>query len=211
MHDRLSPEMKTLAEEIEITVSQRYTGGGPAAVDAACGLRMNSRGTRVITQATKRRTDWQMARHTRKLVDTHPSTNRKYIKMGAKDVESIRLKNGTKLDFDASQQLMDQILTAGLGGVVQNGEFRDLDIGAAPSPTLFNPRAVYSHKWRVGDLVLFDNRGQLHSTTPLTFYGKGDRLMHHAIQNIYDDDDADQNLMATGYYHAPAAGAHMEL
>ena len=28
------------------------------------------------------------------------------------------------------------------------------------------PAAVYTHKWRVGDLVIWDNRGVLHRATP---------------------------------------------
>ena len=38
---------------------------------------------------------------------------------------------------------------------------------------------VYRHKWRVGDLVFWDNRASMHSATPAN-YGGGERLMHRA-------------------------------
>jgi len=38
---------------------------------------------------------------------------------------------------------------------------------------------VYRHKWRVGDLVFWDNRASMHSATPAN-YGGEERLMHRA-------------------------------
>jgi taurine dioxygenase len=39
--------------------------------------------------------------------------------------------------------------------------------------------SVYRHKWRVGDLVFWDNRAAMHSATPANYRG-GERLMHRA-------------------------------
>ena len=41
---------------------------------------------------------------------------------------------------------------------------------------------VYAHKWRPGDMVIWDNRTMLHSTTPYT-YGNERRLMHRTGLN----------------------------
>ena len=43
-------------------------------------------------------------------------------------------------------------------------------------------RYVYAHKWRPGDLVVWDNRYMLHSTTPYT-YANERRLMHRVGLN----------------------------
>lgn len=41
------------------------------------------------------------------------------------------------------------------------------------------PERVYRHKWKVGDVVLWDNRATLHSATPANYKG-GERLMNRS-------------------------------
>lgn len=45
------------------------------------------------------------------------------------------------------------------------------------------PESVLRHQWRVGDLVLWENRSSLHSATPADYRG-GERLMHRGYAYV---------------------------
>ena len=60
-------------------LSNKTTAGGPAALDAAFGVRMNATGTRRIRCANRRRPNWKDNEHRRKLVAVDRRTGEKML------------------------------------------------------------------------------------------------------------------------------------
>ncbi len=72
------------------------------------------------------------------LVRTHPDTGREGLYLGLRQTRSV-----TGLDDSQSD--------AFIGGLVER---------------IVAPEGVYRHKWKAGDVVVWDNRGLLHAATP---------------------------------------------
>ena len=56
------------------------------------------------------------------------------------------------------------------------------------SDRITEPHQVYSHRWRLGDLIVFDNRACLHTPTAYAFhdYPRTRRLLHQVIVGARD-------------------------
>lgn len=83
------------------------------------------------------------------LVRLHPLTGRRSVFFSSRSIREI-----TGLDFTTVQALVADLLAHATA-----------------------PDAVYSHAWRVGDMVIYDNRATMHTATPYDFDGEP-RLLH---------------------------------
>ena len=74
LYSNLSDEQRAFLESDagEAKYSNEGTAGGPAAIDASFGLRMNATGTRRIRTAQRRRPGWKPNPTTRRLVGVGP-------------------------------------------------------------------------------------------------------------------------------------------
>ena len=105
MFERLSREQQEWATQAVGVFSNRFTAGGPAAFDAAFGLRMDPTGCALARPASRRRASWELDTHTRPMTRTDPETGRTYLWAGAKnldhvegmDIESSRAKVRTAI------------------------------------------------------------------------------------------------------------------
>lgn len=177
-YDALSGPLKKIAESTIIVTSNRYTAGGPSAVDCENGLRMDATGTRLVSTAHTRTTWWKLAESRWPLVRVHPETGRKYVSTGAKNLDHL-VVDDVPLGPGASRELLSEILLRGL----RPTGLAPLDEDGLPvGLTAFDPDLVLEHRWRRGDVVLWDNRACLHSTTPVIYYADEERLHYHLIQ-----------------------------
>jgi taurine dioxygenase len=85
------------------------------------------------------------------LVQVHPKSGRRHF-----FVTPTLMKSVSGLDDAEAQALVDELIAHAT-----------------------HPDRVYRHRWRVGDVVLWDNRATLHSATPANYKG-GHRLMHRS-------------------------------
>lgn len=80
----LSQEQREFVEEVEASNSNFETAGGPAAFDAAFGLRMNATGTKRIRPANRRRKNWKLNVSRRKLCGIDSRTGERLFWPAAK-------------------------------------------------------------------------------------------------------------------------------
>ena len=174
MYARLSPAQKAFADAAVVVHSNRYTAGGPAAVDGECGVRMDATGTQRVRAAATRRDGWSLNESRSPLVTRHARSGRRVIVGGGKNVDHIE-----GMEPEASCQALGELLRAGLlpTSVSAVGPHDLLPTGK----TAFAPEAVLEWRWRPNDVVVWDNQALLHSTTPVCLYGPGARMFHHVI------------------------------
>ena len=110
MFNRLSPEQQEWALNTEAVFSNEFTAGGPAAFDAAYGLRMNPTGTRVIRGASRRRDNWQLGEHTRRLAGRDETSGVAYLWAGAKNIHHI-----PGLGVEESRDKVQELLETAVG------------------------------------------------------------------------------------------------
>ncbi len=146
MFKRLSPKQQEWALQTEAVFSNEHTAGGPAAFDAAFGLRMNATGTRVIRGASHRRHNWQLGEHTRRLAE-RDENGVGYLWAGAKNIHHIP-GYGVEESRDKVQELLETAV-----GPLEVGEL-DEDLQTV-TPTRFDPAVVQSVGWSVNASPLF--------------------------------------------------------
>ena len=168
MYEALDEKQRAVADEMRVVYSSRYTGGGPAWLDAECGLRMNPSGTRLLRPASERKPGWALD-VSPPLPATRDVGGRRSLVLSPKNID-----HAEGYSHEESQQLAHELLTAGLGPT----EPAPLDPESLlpTAATRFGP-GVYEHRWRAGDLVVWDNGTVAHSTTPVALYGEGERRM----------------------------------
>ena len=165
MFSRLSPEQQAFALEAEGVFSNQFTAGGPAAYDAAFGLRMNPTGTRLLRPAERRRESWKLGSSARPITFVDPMNGRTYLWAGAKNMEHL-----TGLDVEKSRDILQELLETALG-VTAVGDLDD-DLQTV-TPTKFDEDVVMVKRWSPGELCVWDNRRVIHSTTPVQLYPAG--------------------------------------
>ena len=174
MYARLSPAQQAFAGAAVVVHSNRYTAGGPAAVDGECGVRMDATGTQRVRPATQQRDGWSLNESRTPLVVHHARSGRPVIVGGGKNVDHI-----VGMEPEASCQALGELLRAGLLPTALS------PVGAEDllptGKTSFAPEAVLEWQWRANDVIIWDNQALLHSTTPVCLYGPGARMFHHVI------------------------------
>jgi len=173
LFDRLSREDQRRARALTAVYSNEFTAGGPTALDAACGLRMSPCGTRRVRSATRRKEGWEPGRFSRPLVETACADGAERLLAGAKGLERFEGMGPAE-----SVDELARLLRAALGPE-EEGEV-DSDLRTI-GETRFSEDAVYVHRWRRGDAILFDNHRLLHSTVPLSLYHEARRVMWQII------------------------------
>lgn len=172
-----TPADLALAHSLTVIQSNQCTGGGPAAVDAECGLRMDPTGTLRVTDATSRRPGWALSQSSFPLVFSHP-TRGPALAVGGKNMAHVVGSDGVAMSTRDSAKLLSRLLIAGLRPQSLCSVGPD---GLPTSATVFDPRAVLSYAWTAGDVVIWDNLALIHSTTPVVLYGPGRRQFYHII------------------------------
>ena len=174
MYARLSPEQQAFADSAVVVHSNRYTAGGPAAVDGECGVRMDATGTQRVRAATTRRDGWSLNESRTPLVTRHARSGLPVLVGGGKNVDHL-----AGMEPEASCQALGELLRAGLMPTELS------PVGAEDllptGKTTFAPQAVLEYQWHAHDIVIWDNQALLHSTTPVCLYGPGARMFHHII------------------------------
>lgn len=198
----LSADQRALADTFVGVHSNRHTAGGPAAVDAECGLRMDATGTRRIRAAERRKPAWKLGESWFPVVQTHPTRGRVLVgggknvdhfevcepgfspeqvaaDGGAEDPQQRQRRRARVLSEDESAALCSELLLAHL----RPSQLSPLspDDLLPTGETTFDPLAVLQLSWRPRDLVIWDNMALLHSTTPVALYGPGERRFLHVI------------------------------
>eukprot|EP00977_Amphora_coffeiformis_P030251 scaffold45678_cov199-Amphora_coffeaeformis.AAC.1 len=172
LFDRLSESDKDMARSLIAVYSNEYTGGGPTALDAEYGLRMSPCGTKRIRSASRRKSDWKPGRFERTVVEVG-TDGRERLLAGAKGLEFCR-----GYDTQESSEMLSALLRSALDPI----EEAELDEDLLPKGiTLFSEDAVYVHKWKRGEAMLWDNFRVIHSTTPTCAYKGKTRLMWQII------------------------------
>ena len=139
MFERLSPEQQEFALQTTAVFSNEFTAGGPAAFDAAFGMRMNPTGTRVIRGASRRRKNWQLGSHTRPLAGRDESLGVTYLWAGAKNIHYI-----PGMGVDESRDKVQELLETAVGPH-EVGELDD-DLQTV-TPSRFDPDVVQPVEW----------------------------------------------------------------
>jgi alpha-ketoglutarate-dependent taurine dioxygenase len=186
MYEVLGTEAQTELESLEAWHSNRYTSGGPSAFDCHHGLRMNATGTAVLQPASTQRPSWTLSEAKGPLVERHSVTNRPYLVAVPKNLDRIE-----GYSPEASRQKLHSLLLPGLGGLPAVDKMGQIDpqSGLTVSETHFSPHFVHKHKWRQGDVVIWDNEHIVHTTTPVSEYsGEVERDMWQLIQDVGPDD-----------------------
>lgn len=166
---RLAPADRRHARTLTAIYSNRFTAGGPTALDAECGVRMSPCGTRRVQPASRRKEHWSLCRFERPLVETAAADGHERLLAGAKGFERFR---GMGVEESAAE--LSRLLRSALaprGEAPLDEELRTV------GRTSFATEAVYAHAWRRGEAVLWDNRRMLHSTVPLALYEQGERRL----------------------------------
>lgn len=179
LYDALSVEQRSFAERATAVYSNRFTAGGPAAVDGALGLRMDGTGTRRVRAATSRRDGWSLNESRAPLVVTHPTSGKRVLVAGAKNLDHLVTEDGALTPEESTDQLGALLLTG-----LRPGDVTPLSADDDLLPTgktTFAPEAVLEFRWDACTIVIWDNSALLHSTTPVALYGPGPRLFHHVI------------------------------
>ena len=171
---RLSAADRERARSLTAVYSNEFTAGGPTALDAEYGLRMSACGTRRVRAAARRKDGWVLGRFARPLVETAAADGIERLLCGAKGLECLE-----GMGPEESAEEVSRLLRAALGPSEEGAVDDDL---RTVGPTTFAPEAVYVHRWRKGEAVLWDNHRLLHTTVPLACYAEGEkRLMWQII------------------------------
>ena len=176
LFNRLSPADQQRARSLTAVYSNMFTAGGPTALDAACGLRMSACGTRRVRAATRRKDGWTEGRFRRPLVEVVGPDGIERLLAGAKGLECLE-----GLGADDSADELSRLLRVALAPSDGATNLVDGDLRTVGATT-FARDAVYTHSWRRGEALLWDNHRMLHSTVPLALYREGaPRLMWQVI------------------------------
>lgn len=167
---RLSETDQEIARSHTAVYSNKYTAGGPTALDVAYGLRMSPCGTRRLRPSTRRKDGWTIGQFTRPLVETAVGDAIERLLCGAKGLECL-----IGLGPEESVEELSRLLRAAIGPLIREGSLDD-DLRMV-GPTVFAPDAVYVHRWQAGEAMLWDNHQLLHTTVPLVCYAEGERRL----------------------------------
>ena len=159
MYARLSPAQKAFADAAVVVHSNRFTAGGPAAVDGECGVRMDATGTQRVRPAQQQRDGWSLNESRTPLVVRHARSGLPVIVGGGKNVDHIE-----GMEPEASCQALGELLRAGLlpSELSPVGPDDLLPTGK----TSFAPEAVLEWQWHANDVIIWDN--QHYRTAELT-------------------------------------------
>ena len=200
----LGPAQRAEADGLTAVYSNRFTAGGPSAYDCHHGLRMDPTGTAVLRDAGTRRPAWALGQQTSPLVMAHSRTGRKYICAVCKNLEHFG-----GMDPAASRAKLTELLLPGLNPTTLGTI--DPQSMLTVTQTVFDPSCVYAHRWRPGDLLLWDNEQILHSTTPVALYGaEGEREIWQIVQDCSVADPSADQMTApmVAAVHFSGATAH---
>lgn len=164
---RLAPSDRQRARTLTAVYSNRFTGGGPTALDAECGVRMSPCGTRLVQSASRRKEGWSLGRFERPIVETAAADGCERLLAGAKGLDHFRGMGAAESAAELSRLLRSALAPRKEASL--DGELRTV------GRTAFATDAVYAHTWRRGEALLWDNHRMLHSTVPLALYGQGER------------------------------------
>eukprot|EP00537_Pseudo-nitzschia_pungens_P011838 CAMPEP_0172395570 /NCGR_PEP_ID=MMETSP1061-20121228/20522_1 /TAXON_ID=37318 /ORGANISM="Pseudo-nitzschia pungens, Strain cf. pungens" /LENGTH=1138 /DNA_ID=CAMNT_0013127199 /DNA_START=89 /DNA_END=3505 /DNA_ORIENTATION=+ len=161
LYDALTPEQKQLADLSCALYSTKHTAGGaPAALDWNHGLRMNGTGTKVLRKSVTKKPGYVMK--TSPPVPMIGEWNgKKTLRIMSKNLESLGGRS-----WEESQELVDQLLTAGMKPQKISPMSEDFQFNEY---TEFGPD-VLQYKWKSGDICLWSNSAVLHSTSPPDLY-----------------------------------------
>ena len=199
MYDRLSEPQRAFADAAVAVHSNRFTGGGPAAVDGECGVRMDATGTRRVAAATSRRPDWELNEARHALVQVHPHSGRRCLIPTGKNLDHF--DSPAVMGPEESGVLMSELMCAHLQPQSLASVGED---GLPAGKTHFSPQTVLEFSWTQNDIVVWDNQALLHSTTPVCLYGSGTRAFYHVIGT---DVGRGASKPQGGDYGGPAAAA----
>mmetsp|Transcript_4254 Transcript_4254/g.8502 ORF Transcript_4254/g.8502 Transcript_4254/m.8502 type:complete len:148 (+) Transcript_4254:3-446(+) len=126
-------------------MSNRFRSGGPVAEDFERGLRMSDNGLRLQdgVDPANRLASWSLGEHHERPVSIHPQTHRTVLQIAPVKLDHVV---GMENDVVAGRSLIEELLIPGT-----------------------TDEHVYAHEWVEGDLVFWDNRAVMHSTTPYTY------------------------------------------
>ena len=156
----------------------RSTAGGPAAIDAECGLRMDATGTKRIRDAHSRRSSWKLNESRRKLFADNPRTGRRMLWASALSFDWFEGH-----DAGASKDVLSEIMTTAFSPLCEGAMNDDLE---AVEETVFPPEVVLRHQWMRGDACVWNNKTITHSRTPAALYahrGASPRRMLQIVQH----------------------------
>ena len=173
MWNRLRDDQKQFLDTAIAVWSNVTTAGGPAALDAAYGVRMNSTGTRRIREAHRRRKDWKMNQRKRLCWAVDPRTGERLLWTQALSFDYFEGMEG-----EESQDRLDDIMLTALAPTEVGQLDEDLQ---TVTPTLFKEDVVMPIKWKPGHLLLWCNQRYSHSRTPVQIYAEGERRMWQLI------------------------------
>ena len=161
-------------------MSNASTSGGPAAFDAAHGLRMNATGTRRVRAAATRRKGWALNERRVPLCSRDPASGQGLLWAGAKNLERLvpTAAGLPTLSPEESVAKHEELLVTALAPTAVGELDEDLQTVSA---TTFSPEVVLTLEWRSGMSCIWDNRRFVHSTTPLCGYAPGERVMWQII------------------------------
>lgn len=154
--EALPEKTRAVAETVACVMSNRHRSGGPVAQDFELGLRMAENGLRLVrgVDPEKRLSSWTLDERIERPVVMHPATGRKALLLAPLALDRVV---GMEDDMEGGRYFLEELLSPGV-----------------------EEERVYSHAWSVGDLVLWDNRAVLHSTTPYT-YGEHRRSLWQVV------------------------------
>lgn len=148
MYSNLNDDQKKFLEEATAVWSNVTTAGGPAALDAAYGVRMNATGTRRIREAHRRRKDWKMNERKRKCWAVDDRTGEKLLWTQALSFDKFE-----NMDGKESQDKLDDIMRTALRPTAIGQLDSDLQ---TVSPTYFDKNVVMPVSWQPGMFSLMN-------------------------------------------------------
>ena len=178
--ERLTDDEQQFLRKAEAIHSNKSTAGGPAAVDSAFGLRMNSSGTKRVRDASRRRRGWKLNAQRGKLCGVDEDGN--WLLWSAVKNFDHFVVDGKPMDGEESRDLFASMLDRALG-VIKHGEM-DEEFETI-TKTDFDPSVVMPAPYAPGVGVVWDNTKWLHSTTPINIYEPGNRVMFQLNQRTY--------------------------
>jgi len=137
---------------------------------------MNATGTRVTRPASTRESDWHLSQSPAWPLLVGSCHHRRLL-LSPKNLDhfQLRAEDGSwqTLNHEESLNLAEEFLLPGL---------QPIDVAAVDDDLLtvgrtkFGP-LVFEHHWQAGDLIVWDNYGLLHTTTPSCLYEGQSRKM----------------------------------
>mmetsp|Transcript_1841 Transcript_1841/g.2150 ORF Transcript_1841/g.2150 Transcript_1841/m.2150 type:complete len:128 (+) Transcript_1841:2-385(+) len=110
------------------------------------GLRMSANGLRLergVAEDARRLRLWTLGERLERPVHVHPDSGRKALCIAPLGLDHVV---GMEEDIEGSRSLIERLLSHGI-----------------------REERTYRHRWQEGDLVVWDNRALMHSTTPYTY------------------------------------------